>query len=98
MTAVDIHSVHSAQYKVPGSAVRKFKFWWSWGNGGDDTDFFDVTISPTPHTGVPTMKPLIEVTREWSPEVIGNRVQHVLSLTLQNDNDFDVTFKANHVR
>jgi hypothetical protein len=59
--------------------------------------FFDVSVAPHDVVGIPGMLPLQIVGKSVfrDPDV---NVGVVMLLTLNNPNDFSVTFEANHVR
>jgi hypothetical protein len=87
------------EYKVGGYKIlaskepQDFHFWW--GDGAEEKEYFNVSIAPDPK--IPNLIPLIEQQR-----VIGlfngTPRQTMITLTLLNNNPFDVSFTANHIR
>ncbi|UFZ07280.1 hypothetical protein LQG66_13640 [Bradyrhizobium ontarionense] len=85
-----------ASYSIPANTTQQFTFWW----GRDSKtpyEFFDVSIAPHFDKNHLAMEPLRQTDRSvvWDPR---GGVGVVLTLTLQNPNNFQVTFEANHVR
>jgi hypothetical protein len=87
-----------AEYKISHNSQldlkHEFTFWWA--DGAQTNEYFDVSIAPVHNKDNLEMKPLIEVKR-----TIGWSIPHqtdILHITLQNNNPFDVSFMANHVR
>lgn len=92
----------SGDYTIPAHSTQTFTFWWPSHRGEQPHGkyYFDVSISPQ-YDGVhQEMKPLVEVKKErdYTHTAHPLRTEYKFYLTLQNDNDFDVKFLANHVR
>ena len=85
----------SGEYTIAAQATQVFTFWWPM--GGDPIppvkSYFDVSILAELKR-LREMTPLVEVKRERGATVGSGPV---LYLTLQNPNNFAVTFFANHV-
>ena len=92
--------VLSGTYHIPALSTNTFTFWWP-SPQPNGKEYFDVSIAPHYYKQHNVMKPLLEVKREWLYVVeVGtiHPVQWRLDMTLRNDNDFQVTFLANHIR
>jgi hypothetical protein len=92
-------SLRVGSYTIPKKGpegTKVFSFWWP--APAPDKAYFDVSISPMVD-GLNAIKPLIEVKREriFFYDNSNSLINKTLFLTLQNDNDFDVTFLAAHV-
>lgn len=85
-----------ATYTIDPNKQDTFTFWWGRDSKAPN-EFFDVSISPHFDAGHSSPEPLIETSRAtyWDPRP-GMGV--VLVLTLQNRNNFKVSFEANHIR
>jgi hypothetical protein len=80
------------------STPPPYTFWWP-NEPPNGNQYFNVSIAPQFDDHNPVMKPLVEVKREWLYVLTGGgHVQTQLHLTLQNNNDFEVKFRANHMR
>src|SRR2546430_1840483 len=96
----DVYRV-TGDYTILAKSTEVFTFWWP-ADSDLDKAYFDVSITPK-FDGKNAITPLIEVKRERSfyprltdfGDFLGN--EPLLFLTLQNDNDFPVTFLAAHV-
>jgi hypothetical protein len=95
-------------YTIPAISTQVFTFWSRIinppGTRAYDNQYFNVSIAPKFDGENTVITPLVEVKRErasgafWDPvteDILG--LQPFLFLTLQNDNDFPVTFLAVHV-
>ncbi len=80
-------------YTIPALTSQAFTFWW--GPDAAGNEYFDVSIGPDPK--IADLIPLIEEQREIGL-FNGTPRQPMLILTLRNNNNFAVTFIANHVR
>jgi hypothetical protein len=89
-------------YTIPAKSTEVFTFWWPIANQQEqktyEKAYFDVSIAPEFDGINAVITPLVEVKRErtlfFQNVVLINKT---LFLTLQNDNDFPVTFLAAHV-
>jgi len=89
----------SGSYKIPALSTETFTFWWP-APQLHGKNYFNVSIAPQ-RDRHDTMKPLRELKREWLYMYEAGAVnpdQWRLQLTLQNDNDFEIRFLANHVQ
>lgn len=86
MSSVDFKT---AKYKIAAKAKHPFTFWWP---GGKAEEYFDVQIMPVREAT------LQETKRELvcEPDGKGNDL-FVLKLTIQNEENFEVEFQANHI-
>jgi len=83
-------------YSIPASSSKVFTFWW--GRDSHATkEYFNVSIAPQVDSHHTTMEPLVEQSRAVYHDPRPG-VGEVLVLTLQNRNNFQVNFVANHVR
>jgi hypothetical protein len=91
----------TGEYTILANSSKVFTFWWP-ADSDLDKAYFDVSITPKFDFIHTEITPLIEVKRERSSRplrtVFGDFVgiQQILILTLQNDNDFSVSFLAAH--
>ncbi len=85
----------SAIYKIGPSSSEQFTFWW--GQGSTGVEYFDVSIGAEPHLRRPSL-PLVEEQRAYRFDQSEGDPRRILLLTLRNDNHFEVSFRANHVR
>ena len=97
----------TGDYTIPAQSTQVFMFWadpYRSANRYFDKARFDVSIAPEFDGVNAVITPLVEVKRgrtsyplrdAQTGEFLG--IQQGLSLTLQNDNDFPVTFLAAHV-
>lgn len=87
-------------YTIAAQSTQQFTFWWSQGlDEHHGAQYFDVSIAVQSDDRNPLMKPLVELKRESGYVARpSDQDRRVLYLTLQNDNNFPVTFWANHVR
>ena len=83
----------AGDYKILAGRTQPFFFWW--GDGAEQSEYFNVSIAPDPK--IASRSPLIEVSREIAL-FEGTPPQTMLILTLTNNNHFDVNFLANHIR
>ena len=101
----DVYERWTGEYTIPANCTDVFRFWPDLVGPAlhlYDKAYFNVSITPE-FDGNNAITPLIEVKRERSffpfrtelGDFLGN--QPLLFLTLQNDNDFPVTFLAAHV-
>jgi len=95
-------------YTIPAKSTQVFTFWSIIlplpQSRAHDKAYFNVSIAPEFDGKNTVITPLVEVKRQrssgvfWDPltdNILG--LQPFLFLTLQNDNDFPVTFLAAHV-
>jgi hypothetical protein len=91
-------------YSIQANSKQTYTFWWPHGGPGNPTEhkeYFDVSIAPTYDGHHSSITPLVEVQREVGyvhQDGVVDKLRNVLSLTLQNNNPFEVKFLANHVR
>ncbi|WP_298374385.1 hypothetical protein [uncultured Bradyrhizobium sp.] len=83
-------------YTIAANSSQPFTFWWGKDSKAPN-EFFDVSIAPHFEKNRTSMEPLHETDRAVYWDHRGG-VGVVLILTLQNSNNFPVTFEANHVR
>ncbi|CCD99947.1 hypothetical protein [Bradyrhizobium sp. STM 3809] len=83
-------------YSIPAHATQQFTFWWGRDSKTPD-EFFDVSIAPHFDKNHRAMEPLRQTARTVVWDTTAG-VGTVLTWTLQNPNNFPVTFEANHVR
>jgi hypothetical protein len=83
----------AGEYKILAGKTQSFTFWW--GDGAEQSEYFDVSIAPNPRTA--NLIPLIEEKREIGL-FEGSPPQTMLIVTLTNNNPVDVNFLANHIR
>ena len=83
-------------YTIAANSSQPFTFWWGKDSKAPN-EFFDVSIAPHFEKIQTSMEPLHETDRAVYWDHRGG-VGVVLILTLQNRNNFPVTFEANHVR
>ncbi len=83
----------AGEYTIPATTSQQFTFWW--GDGAEESEYFDVSIAPDPK--IANLIPLIEEQREIAL-FGGTPRQTMLILTLRNNNNFAVKFIANHIR
>jgi len=92
-------------YTISAKSTEVFTFWWPWSGimiHKDKASYFDVSIEPDFDGEHQVITPLVEVKRERTfffgeendPTTFNNKM---LYMTLQNDNDFPVTFYAVHI-
>src|SRR5262245_49043260 len=99
------------KYTIPALATETFTFWNPTMTGVGELAYFNVGIQPEPdrerfaREGITEFQivPLIEVRREYGYywkylDVVSAEVRIYIYVTLQNPNDYDVTFIANHVQ
>jgi hypothetical protein len=88
----------TGDYTIPAKSTELFTFWWP-ADSGLDKAYFDVSTTPRFDSIHSVITPLIEVKRERTLFFDSNDslINKTLFLTLQNDNDFPVTFLAAHV-
>ena len=94
-------------YTISAKSTEVFSFWSDivdpYHPHTYDKAYFNVSITPEFDGKNAIITPLIEVKRERSSSPFRNEsgdfvgIQPFLFLTLQNDNDFSVTFLAAHV-
>jgi hypothetical protein len=86
----------TGEYTIGAKSTELFTFWWS---GDGDKAYFDVSITPKFDFVHTVITPLIEVQRERTLffDDSNSLINKTLFLTVQNDNDFPVTFLAAHV-
>jgi hypothetical protein len=85
----------SAIYKIGPSSSEQFTFWW--GQGSTGVEYFDVSIGVDAQIRRPSLA-LVEEQRAYLSDQSEDSPRNVLLLTLRNDNHFEVSFRANHVR
>ena len=85
----------SAVYKIAPSSSQQFTFWWGEGLPGEE--YFDVSIGVDPQIRRASIA-LVEEQRAYLSDLSEDSPRNVLLLTLRNDNHFEVSFRANHVR
>jgi hypothetical protein len=85
-------------YTIPAKSTEVFTFWWP-ADSDLDKAYFDVSITPEVYSINAVITPLIEVKRERTLffDDSSSVINKTLFLTVQNDNDFPVTFLAAHV-
>jgi hypothetical protein len=83
----------SGEYTIPAGTSQPFTFWW--GDGAEESEYFDVSIAPDPN--IANLIPLIEEQRQIAL-FDGTPRQTMLILTLTNNNKVAVKFIANHIR
>jgi hypothetical protein len=84
-------------YSIAALSTQQYTFWWG-RNSAAPHQFFDVSISPELSLRQITMKPLIQEKKETGFDSSEGAGRVILYLTLRNENNFAVTFFANHVR
>ena len=93
----DVHRL-TGEYTIPAQSTQVFTFWWP---ADDDFEkaYFDVSIAPEFDGVNAEITPLVEIKRERTLffDDSNSLINKTLWLTLQNDNDFPVTFLAAHV-
>jgi len=99
--AADVY-LATGEYTIPAKSTEVFTFWWPIDEHHAhprDIAYFDVSITPEVHSIDTVITPLIEVKRERFLffDDSNSLINKTLLLTLQNDNDFPVTFLAAHV-
>jgi hypothetical protein len=97
----------TGEYTIPSKSTEVFSFWSVFVDPYHphtyDDAHFNVSIAPEFDGENAAITPLMEVKRERSSSPFWNElgdfvgIQPFLFLTLQNDNDFPVTFLAAHV-
>jgi hypothetical protein len=88
----------TGEYTILANSSRVFTFWWP-ADSDLDKAYFDVSITPKFDFIHTEITPLIEVKRERTLffDDSNSLINKTLFLTVQNDNDFPVTFLAAHV-
>jgi hypothetical protein len=84
-------------YTIQAHETQQFTFWWGAGSKAPN-EYFDVSVAPAFNHENEGMTPLVEAKREIYLDASQSTKRVVLLLTLQNNNNFAVTFVANHVR
>ena len=92
----------TGEYTIPAQSTQVFTFWWPVDRDDPhafDKAYFDVSIAPEFDFIHAVITPLVEVKRERTLffDDSNSLINKTLYLTLQNDNDFPVTFLAAHV-
>jgi hypothetical protein len=88
----------TGDYTIPAKSTEVFTLWWP-ADSDLDKAYFDVSITPKFDFIHAEITPLIEVKRERTLffDDSSSVINKTLFLTVQNDNDFPVTFLAAHV-